>query len=182
MASRNYGFNPALEKAHQSDIDWVFGAESLPCIALIPEADRQKYLPDGELQNLGDEKMDCATRGPTNIYEAKFTYLYQTGKLQAENKKWFENNGYIVNSRVVFSDAFNAIKSGTTRAGNSMIAPLDSIHSHGLIPKALLPQLPSFDENYDPARITRSMEQLGEQFLMRFLLNYERVYEIDYDA
>lgn len=180
MPTRNYGFNLDLELAHQSDSDWVYGATSQPCIAEIPEGERQQYLPDGELQNIGEEKMDCATRGPINIFEAKFTYLYQTNRLFPENRRFLEDHGYIVNGRVVFSDVFNAIKSGTTRAGNSLIAPLDSINNDGLVPKSMLPQLSSFDENYDPWRITNALEELGRQFKLRLKLNYERVYEVNY--
>jgi hypothetical protein len=71
----NNGLNLELERQHQSNEDWVFGSASPTCIALIPEMDREKYLPVGEVQNAGDEKMDCATRGPVNILEAKFTFL-----------------------------------------------------------------------------------------------------------
>src|ERR1041385_1135902 len=120
---KNHGFNVELERQHQSDDDWIFGADSAPCIALIPEAEREQYLPQGELQNIGSEKYDCASRGPINILEAKFTYLYQNYKLNKENRKWLEDNGYVQWGRVLFSDRFIAIKSGTTVGGNSLKAP-----------------------------------------------------------
>ena len=175
----NNGLNLELEVLHQKPTDYVFGALSQPCLASIPEYERITYLPIGERQNIGDEKMDCATRGPTNIYETKFTYLYQNNKLLPENKKFLEDKGYVVGNRVLFSDRFNAIKSGTTRQGNSIIAPLDSIHRNGLIPKYLLPQVNSWDEYY--SGITKDMELLGQDFLSRFDLKYERVYEIHYN-
>ena len=93
---KQYGFNLELEKAHSKPEDYVFGAFSLPDMAQIPEEEREKYLPKGELQNIGEEKMDCASRAPLNILEAKFNYLIRNGKLSAENVEWLYNNGYIV--------------------------------------------------------------------------------------
>lgn len=177
---KKYGLNLELEKLHQSEEDWIFGAASQPGLADIPESDRIQYLPIGELQNIGEEKFDCATRGPTNDLEAQFTYLYQNKKLIPANQRWLESNGYIKNNRVVFSDRYNSLLSGTTEAGNSLIAPIDSIHRNGMIPKSLYPQVSSFNEYYNPASLTQTMRDLGKEFLNRFKINYERVYAIHF--
>lgn len=181
------GFNPELEREHQKDTDWVFGAASQICIALIPQADRLRYLPAGEVQRGRDDFMDCATRGPTNILEAKFTYLYQNGLISLEDRAWLENKGYVnvrpdVGHVIEFSDRFNAILSGTTANGNSMIAPIDSIHTHGLIPKKMLPASPdmSLSEYLDADAVTPAMGELGKQFLSRWPINYERVLRTDF--
>lgn len=181
MSVRNYGFSWTLETAHQSPDDWQFGALSQPCIASIPEADREKYLPNGELQySVHADFMDCASRGPVNILEAKFNYLYQTDKLLPSNRKWLEDKGYVHNGRVLFSDRFIAIRSGTTRQGNSIKAPIDAVHTYGLIPKTMLPSgNMTFDEYH--SGVTREMEKLGEEFLDRFKINYERVYAVHFD-
>lgn len=184
---KNYGFSPELEKAHRTEEDYVFGAFSQPCIADIPEGEREKYLPKGELQNIGEEKMDCASRGPINILETKFNFLVQNKKLSEDNYTWLIKNGYISNNLpfgseevVCFSDAFIAIKSGTTRQGNSLKAPLQAIHEHGLIPKSLLPQVASFNDYYNPKRITPEMEELGKEFVKRFPITYEIVFEVHF--
>lgn len=169
------GFNPELEQQHQSPDDWVFGAGSLPCIALIPEVDRDTYLPVGEVQTCMQDASDCATRGPTNIYEAKFNYLYSNMLLRPENRKWLEDNGYVQDGRITFSDRFNAVLSGTTRVGNSLKAPVDSIHSNGLIPKSMLPLIKTMTWDEYMSGVTQEMKDLGQEFLRRFKLNYERV-------
>jgi hypothetical protein len=176
----NNGLNLDLERQHQSDEDWVFGAASPTCIALIPEGDREKYLPVGEVQKGKEDTMDCATRGPINILEAKFSYLYTRRSLSDSNIKWLYENGYTTDDGYVrFSDAFIAIKSGTTHSGNSLKAPLQAIHDNGLIPKSMLPLEPwmTFDDYHNPNRITPKMVALAEEFKRRFLINYDRVQE-----
>ena|SRR3990167_10836873 len=179
---KNYGFNVEKERLSQDGSEWIFGGFSEPCIASIPEEERQAYLPDGELQRGKDDMQDCASRGPINILEAKFTYLLRKKKLLSSNEKWLRDMGYVEGNRVLFSDAFIAIKSGTTRSGNSIKAPLQAIENHGLIPKKLLPlkSYMTWDEYHDPKRITEEMVNIGKQFKDRFQINYEKVLEIHY--
>ena len=175
---KNYGLNLELERQHQKPEDWPLGAAPRKCIALIPMEERDEYLPTGEFQNIGEEKMDCASRAPANIIEAKFTWLVSKHLLPPEYEKWLWDNGYIAPEEgITFSDAFVAINSNTTRDGNSLIAPLEAIRKKGLIPKSLLPQVASFDEHHNPERITPAMRKLGEEFVSRFTINYERVAE-----
>jgi hypothetical protein len=97
-------------------------------------------------------------------------------KISKENKEWLFRNGYVsAEGKVKFSDRFIAILSGTTSHGNSLKAPLQTIHEFGLIPKDMLPQVDSFSEYYDRSKITPSMIALGKEFLKRFTINYERV-------
>lgn len=180
---KNYGLNLELERAHQDGTEWKFGALSQPCLAEIPQEERIPYLPKGEVQfTTRDDMMDCATRAPINILETKFTYLYQTNKLSAINRKWLEDNGYVEDGRAVFSDAFVAINSGTTRQGNSLKAPVDAIRKQGIIPKELLPLLPTmtWEEYHDPKRITQAFRDLGAEFARRFTINYEQVFDLHF--
>lgn len=172
-----YGLDIEKQKTDESDTDWRFGAASIPCIAQIPVADRQKYLPKGELQFGAGDFEDCTSRGPINILQTKFNYLYQTNRLIPANKKWLEDKGYVQDGHVVFSKRFTSIKSGTTPTGNSIIAPIHSIHADGLIPEIMLPQDPSMTWNtYNRASdITPAMVALGQAFLKRFQINYEAV-------
>ena len=179
----NYGFNPQLEKEHQRGDEYIFGSASPTCIAEIPESERASCLPLGEVQRTPySEMMDCATRGPINILETKFNWLLKNQKLTFENEYWLRANGYI-DEGVEFSDAFIAILSGTTRQGNSMKAPIDAIRKNGLIPKKLLPLEPdmTFEDYHNPDRITGGMKQMGKEFLTRFAINYEKVYENDFE-
>ena len=179
----NYGFSLELEKAHKSPEDKVFGSASYPCIALISEEERLKHLPDGEVQIAREDVMDCASRGPINIWEAKFTYLIRNKKLPLKHELWLREKGYVTaKGTVEFSDAFVAINSGTTKQGNSLKAPLEAARKMGLIPKHLLPKenWMSFEDYHNPERITESMKELGKEFLSYFVLNYEQVSEKDY--
>jgi len=179
------GFSPDLEEQHIEETDWIFGTSSPPCIALIPEEERLKYLPIGEVQRGRDDFMDCATRGPINIAEAKFTFLYRLNLLTAEEKEWFDRWGYVVWRGglpwIEFSDRYIAILSGTTKFGNSMKAPIDAIHSYGLIPKSMLPASPDMTlaEYLDRTKVTRAMEELGKHFQSRFTIYYDKVIDFD---
>lgn len=170
----NHGLNIDLENEHQDGSEWQFGALSLDCIADIPVDERKEWLPQGELQFGTEDFMDCTTRGPVNIYEAKFFYLFRGG-MRPENRSWLKEKGYEKDGRITFSDRFISIKARTTRAGNSLKAPLQTIHESGLIPKDMLPRREgmTFDEYY--SGLTKEMEDLGMEFLTRFSLNYDQV-------
>lgn len=171
----NRGLNLKKEIDEIRGDEWKFGANSKPSLFSIGIAVREQYLPEGELQHIGSEKYDCVTRAYVNKLEVEFTYAYQNNLLSEENKKWLEDNGYVLGNKIVFSDAFIGILSGTTRAGNSLKAPAHAIHKNGLIPKHLMPQLEDFDEHYNPLRIKESYLKLGKDFISRFPVNYEQV-------
>lgn len=176
---KTYGLDLVREAEEQRGDEWIFGAASPACLFAVPRGERHKYLPEGELQNIGEEKSGCVTRFYHNKLETKLTYADQKGILLPELRKWGRDNGYVVNNKWVLSDAFNEILSGTTRTGNSFKAPADSIRKDGIVPKSKLPQLDSFDAHYDPQRITPELRTLGKEFLRRFSLNYEQVYLSD---
>ena len=114
--------------------------------------------------------------------ETKFKWLIQNKKLPQKQLDFLINNDYITEHGIEFSDAFVAINSSTTRDGNSLIAPLEVIRKHGLIPKTMLPAESSmtFDQYHDPNRITQEMRDLGLTFLDHFTINYERVEKSQY--
>jgi len=68
-------FDLERERAEQNGTEFIFGALSEPCLAYIPESERETYLPQGELQKGIEDFMDCATRSPLNILETKFNWL-----------------------------------------------------------------------------------------------------------
>ena len=173
------GLDLEREAAEQLGNEWQFGAASPLCVFSVPIDKRPEYLPRGEAQNIGEEKQGCVTRAYLNILETKFTYALRNNIIKPENAKWLRDHGYTVfnngSEYVEFSDAFIEILSGTTRQGNSLKAPAQAIHSYGLLPKNLLPQLDTFDDHHNPDRITGGMKILGLDFLKRFKINYEQV-------
>lgn len=179
---KNYGLNYEKELAEQSPEDYVFGVSSQSCIAHIPEEHRITYLPVGEVQKGIEDFSDCATRGPVNLAETKFAWLYQNNK--TKHSTWLEEKGYIENGKPTFSDIFTAILSGTDRDGNSLKAPLQAIHEFGLIPKSMLPARKdmTWNDYHNPANITQEMKDLGQEFLKRFSIKYDRVYEENFST
>jgi hypothetical protein len=179
MSERYSGFDFNKERADQRGDEWRFGSLSQPGIAQIPEELRDIYLPAGELQYGKEDFSDCASRSPHNHLEAQLNYLYINNLLTYENKRWFEDQGYVNGSGYIeLSDRFTAILSGTTRQGNSLKAPLESIRKNGVIPKSMLPAHPSmtFDQYHDASKITKAMRDLGIEFTRRFTVNYEQVH------
>lgn len=184
METKNYGVNLELEEQQSKPEDWVFGVGSQKCFVQIPIQEREQYLPRGEHQAIGQEKMDCASRSPVNLLAEKFTYAYKNRLFSVENRTWLEKNGYVQDEKVDFSDRHLAILSGTTKSGNSLRAPVETLRSHkdtskniGLIPKLMFPQVNSWDEYYDKSKITPKMIKLGKEFLEHFTIKYDKVYD-----
>ena len=177
------GFNLAIERAAQDGTEYQVGAGEIPCIAEVPLADRQTCLPLGEEQFGVEDFMDCATRGPVNGFEEKFTYLLWNKKLTPDNENWLLTNGYIVGNRVELSDRFNAILSSTTRSGNSLKGPIDSCRNDGMIPKSMLPKGKdmTWEQYHNRNDTTQKMIDLGQEFRRRFLLNYQQVPRSQFD-
>lgn len=171
----NTGLDLEKEKQNVDGTEWQFGSLSPTCLFAVPPEERETYLPKGELQNIGEEKSGCVSRAYVNALEMKFTYAYHKGLIKPENKKWLEDNGYVVDGKIVFADANIEILSGTTRNGNSLKAPIDTLRKVGLVPKHLLPQLETWDAHYSRDRITPGITKLGEEFVRRFTINYEQV-------
>ena len=179
--NKSYGLDWKRELAEQSEEDWLAGATSPKGIVEIPLAVKESFLPTGRKQGGVWDTQACATFSPTNGYDAMVEYLYQTVMTQ-ENKDFFDRSGYRRSGKMDSSDAFNAILSGTTRMGNSLKAPLDSIRKNGMIPNWMLPFEPSmtWDEFHNPNRITKEMIELGQECATRIIFAYERVYESDF--
>jgi len=177
---KNYGIDLEKEDRDRKLEDHIFGARSKECVAEIPEYERTYSLPTGEVQRGQEDFQDCATRAPLNILEAKLNWLIRGGFLPKAQEDFLRENGYVT-KRVELSDRFVAMNSGTTRRGNSLIAPLDAIRKQGLIPKSMLPASFSmtWDGYHNPELITPKMRALGKEFLKHFSLNYERVQEYD---
>lgn len=180
MSMKNTGIDLEREKQEQDGTEWEFGASSPVCIASnIPIGERIKYLPEGEVQKGRSDYMDCATRGPGNILETKFNYLIANKLIAPEKIAFLKDKGYLnKKGKVEFSDRFNAIKSGTTKRGNSLKAPIHSMHTDGLIPKAMLPanKNMTWEDYHNVFDITNEMEELGKEFLTHFTINYDKVY------
>ena len=177
-----YGLDLQKEALEVSNKDWILGAVSVKGIA--ENIDFKTYLPAGEIQRTSkSDTMDCATRSPMNILETKLNYLVKNSVLSTDNHQWLVEHEYVgEDGTVELSDAYTAILSNTTTSGNSLKAPLESMRKDGVIPKKLLP-MESWMSWYDyhkKSRITPLMKGLGQEFIKRFPINYEKVMKGDF--
>lgn len=179
MFQNNYGLDLEREEREQSKEDWVFGAFSPKCIAEIPVDEREDNLPKGEIQFGLEDFQDCVQRFINNILETKLNWLLKNGKINNDNEKWLNDNGYITKNKIEIADAFGAIKSGTTRTGNSIKAPLEATRKYGFVPKSLMPTIKTmtWEQYHNPNRITPEIESLGMESTKRFPFRYEKVYQ-----
>lgn len=175
----NTGIDLAREERAQDGTEWRFGATSTDCLFDVPPNERREYLPIGEAQNTTFEKQDCVTRGYLNILETKFNYAYRNDVMKPENKKWLKHNEYVIEKDgkeyVEFSDHFIAILSNTKPSGNSLKEPAHAIHKYGLVPKSMMIDGDSWESHYDSKNITPSLLKLGQDFLKRFNIYYEKI-------
>ncbi len=170
-------FNEAKERAAQDGSEWKYGAVPVD-LAAVPVEMRLPYAPDGVSQRTSTmETSGCASRAPLNILETKLNYLFNSPRIPRQLALWLMEKGYVVNSKIVLNDAFIEILSGTSEGGNSLKAPVDAIYHYGVIPAHMLPleEGMTWNEYMNPARVTKEMRDLGQQFLLRFGINYEIV-------
>ncbi len=169
-------FDIERELREQDGTEYKLGAV-LTDLALIPESERTMYTPDGvnQFNNLMDTN-GCASRAPLNILETKLNYFSVNG-MEPIILQWFKDNGYLVNNKFVLCDAFIEILSGTTKEGNSLKSPVDTIYRYGVIPAHLIPleDNMTWEQYMDRSRITQVHLDLGKEFLKRIGLAYEQV-------
>ena len=174
-------FDENKERSEQRGDEWQLGAIETD-LALIPVKDRLKYAPVGvpQFNNVMDTS-GCASRAPLNILEAKLNYFYDRG-MHPAIQTWMDEKGYRVNGKFVLSDNFIEILSGTTRQGNSLKAPVDTLRKYGAIPAHLLPLKDNltWEQYMDRSRVTEAHLALGKEFLARLTLAYEQVRVTDF--
>lgn len=184
MEIKRHGLLWDKELADQQDTDYLAGTvelKGLSNIASIPWQDRDFYAPVGEVQRAVEDTQACTSFSPSAGYKAMLQFLWDRELLTPGNKTFFKQ--YLKNGRMDVSEAYIAIKSGTTKQGNSLKAPLQAIRDWGMIPGHLLPLEPwmTWEDYHNPKRITKEMEALGKECATRLIFNYERVYEQDYE-
>ena len=181
---KNTGFDPIKEEQDRKPTDYIFAGNGKDIRGIAEDIDNiANYLPTGEVQRGLEDFLDCATRSALNILETKLNYLIKNAILSIRNIKWLSDQGYMdKNGSVCLSDRYTAVRSGTTRSGNSLIAPIEAIRKWGCVPKSVLPasKTMSWDEYHNPAAITPEILAIGVQFAKRFPVNYDRVYYQDH--
>ena len=137
------------------------------------------YLPKGVVQRGTQDWMTCTSNSPCNDLEIQFNFLIKNKLISTGNYAWLVLEGYINPDNGLFelADAYSAIGSNTTRRGNSLKAPMEWIRKHGVVPKSKMPDSKSMDWTayHDKNRLIPELLRLGEEFLKRFPIGYEKV-------
>ncbi len=144
------------------------------------------YLPSTEVQRFRSlETMACVSFSAINTLEMQFKYLIKNKLIDDEDLKWLEDNGYMLDGEVNFSDRFIATLSETKKSGNYLSKVAETIKQFGLVPEVVwdYPRPdddPDFKWNDYYREIPESVIELGKKFLERFDIQYEYVPQSDF--
>lgn len=182
---KNYGVileDPKVE-------DYRFGGYSaVKNEVLVVDGNWSMYLPDNEVQrSVYFDSLACVSFSATNIVETLFNYYIKNKLISIGDMQWLSDNGYISETGLInFSDRFTAKMSGTTKKGNTGYNVARSIRKDGLVPESKY-DYPIDQKNpvfswanyYQP--VPDKLVKLGKEFLRRFEVQSEVVYEADFD-
>jgi hypothetical protein len=174
--------NTGLIVEHKTK-DWVFlGSNSkLDNQIILEDGDWTKYKTSNEKQfnNLFDT-WNCVAFSACNVIEIYFKYLIDNHKISNRNLLWLQENGYIINGEVNFSDRFVGAKAGTkVGQGNTGSRVANAIYEYGLVPEKLYGFTAGMDEKEYYKKVPSEISALGSDFLDRFSINFEVVYASD---
>lgn len=157
--------------------DYITGASPIAWEILNPNGDWLGSLPLEEKQhNFTFDTMSCTTFSALNVLETLINYLINNDKLTVLQLEFLNQNGYIVNKKVNFSDRFTAVMSGTMPEGNYFQNVMDSVRKDGLLPEKEFPFSGStWAEYHDKTKITDAMKTKAKNILEVFDFAYEWV-------
>lgn len=176
---RRHTFDEARERREQDGTEYKLGAITQFLWKASEEWRMDYHSKTGETQsNSRMDTMDCASRSAVEDIEEDLTYGYRT-TMHPDTKAFLEPCVVWRNGEpfIELSDAFIAIKSGTTKQGNSLKAPVHALHTYGFIPKKWLPLEPNmlWEDYHNPKRITKEMEDFAKESAMRLPIQYQQV-------
>ena len=161
--------------------DFLFGHVELGKEVLVPDGDWTPWKPTNEKQRQGFESMACTDFSSTSDIEIQQNFKTDKGMISDGNLMWANESGYIdENGNWNFSDRFDATMSGTGLNGNSLKNPAKAKSKFGLIPESMHPWTDNRNEYFSKEKITQEMLEMGQEFLKRFNINYERVKRKDF--
>lgn len=133
------------------------------------------YLPLDERQSFRRfDSMACVSFSALNSCEMQLNLLLPTLPLYV--KKWLQDEGYIVNGKLEFSDRYLAKMSGTTLKGNTLPKVWDAIRHYGLVPEVNWPSNDDFNRTEYFAEVPAYLIEKGKKFLEFFDIEYEWVH------
>jgi hypothetical protein len=163
--------------------DWVAGANSsLPDIVNVD--DWKKYDIEHEIQFISNtltpyDTLFCVTFSALKSLAKFFMFLLHNGYLHPEDVRWLVDNGYFKNGYINFNERFTGILGETTDKGAYQYKVANAIKNYGLIPQNDLPMASNFWDNLKKEDITEANYKKGKEFIERFLINYEWIYDYE---
>lgn len=141
--------------------------------------DWEQYMTAPEKQSRDGvfDTQSCTNFDTLKVVQGQINFLLKKGLVPEDKKALMTSLGYFdENGLVNFSEAFNAITSGTTSLGNYLQNPPEAIRKFGLLPQKdfITPEnVSSFDEWIDAKRITPEMYAKAKRFNEIFDVAYE---------
>ncbi len=177
LFKRQRGLNSGVRIRKPLKTDYIAGVSSKISYEVInPSGDWTEFLPSAERQSGAlFDTMACVTFSALNSLETQLNFLIRTG-LDNDKFRWLNDNGYVEDGKVNFSDRFTAKMSGTTNKGNYLGNVWDSIRNQGILPeKDWKFDLPTFDWNKYYEEIPQELKNKALKFKELFDVQYEWV-------
>lgn len=151
--------------------DFIAGVSSpIQLDILFPNTNSGDYRSKQEFQNQGYETYACTVFSANNCKETLFNYYIKNGIIDIGNMQWLNDNGYLINGEINFSDRLPAqyaeIQYGV---GTYQYKANDAVRKWS-VPEAMCPYT---NINYfDNSIVTQEMINLSDEFNKRFTFNW----------
>lgn len=123
------------------------------------------------------DTQSCTNFDTLKVVQGQINFLLKNKMIPEDKRVLMSSLGYMDDDGMVnFSEAFNAITSGTTSQGNFLQNPPQAIRDFGLIPQKdfITPDdVENFDQWIDKSRITPAMYDKAKVFNTIFDVSYE---------
>ncbi len=138
--------------------------------------DWEQYFGEWENQKKGGTDTNCCwAYSACECMETTLEFLWKSGQFSDEDKKWFQDNGYIDSDGDFYlSRRFIPMLSGVKDRGNDPAEFWRLTKKYGAIPDKVLPYT-NMNDYYDKSKITHEMYSLGEDFLKRVNIAYQDI-------
>lgn len=171
----------------QGQYDYIAGGNSpINRIVLKEDGNWKDLNIPNEIQviNSGDanayDTSECVTfNGVTDACEYIMMQMLRLNMIPAESVNWLKDSGYFKDGVINFNEPYTGIKGNTTKIGAYQFVVANGASNWGFIPQDMLPFGKDFNDNIDPKRVTPEMEKMGLEFLNHFVINYERVDNVE---
>jgi hypothetical protein len=156
--------------------DYILG--SSPVVKEEINVNWKDYAPEHEKQNIPIETLFCVSFSALDVLEYLFNWALNNNRIDPKDVLWLKDNGYFKNGLINFNERFIGTLGETTNQGAYQYKIGDAIRKYGLIPQDMFPLVSDFNQNIDKTFITNKMYDLGAEFIKRFPINYEWVFNI----